>query len=81
MKNTIYTFDHVKTSVCTHQRHHIRSENDNFGVSSFESIRECWYIKILLSFKNVEECQGCSDVTTHAVLISVIHDPVPPIKV
>ena len=31
----------------------------------FCSICECWFIKTIPSYKNVDRCYGCSDVTTH----------------
>lgn len=54
---------------------------ENLVLNSFPLIWECWYIKTTPSHKNVEGCQGCADVTTLADLISIICDPVFPIKV
>ena len=50
-------------------------------LNSFSSIWECWYIKTIPSYKNVDRCQGCLVVTTFADLISIIGDPVLPIKI
>ena len=63
------------------QRHHIKSEHGKLMLNSFNSIGDCWYIQTIQSYRNIERCQGCSDVTTLADLISIICDLVHPIKV